>query len=92
MSEQCKHEWRLWKNAGTVCVKCNMNAINIVAALEAQLAAKERQLEAAAREMSYLQGECPYATYEEPLDGCEGCDGKKSFRACWRRRWEDASK
>ena len=91
MSKQCNHEWRMWKDAGTMCVKCNMNAINLIADLQAQLAAKERQLEAASRDIDG-RSDCPAEVFEEDFPWCEDCQCIANYEKCWRRRWEEAGK
>ena len=61
--------------------------------LQAQLAAKERQLAAAAKDIDYQTSKCPVWAFNEYLPWCKDCeDDTDRYQVCWRRRWEEASK
>lgn len=101
MSE-CKHEWKYSVNTGMYhCRKCgkgvtqNQAFVDLKERLITQdilLTAKDRQLEAAARDINELMQECPHATFECKITGCDQCEGKDDYTLCWRKRWDEASK
>ena len=67
------------------------NAQQQIADLQAQLAAKERQLEAAAMDIDG-RSDCPAEVFEEDFPWCGDCQCITNYEKCWRRRWEEASK
>ena len=88
MSE-CKHNWMSCNDTAMMrCINCGtvVNGQTWANHLQSQLAAKERQLERAARDC--LDGfECIYS------DHFQDCKGpSKDCVDYWRRRWEEQAK